>query len=109
MLNEQYETAIQEFKACLTKQPKDAAVHYALFQIYLKQERYQEAAYHTEQAAALDPSNLHYKRELAFMYQQLGKSQEAASVFEALLKADPKKHRLLQRRTQELRRFKKAE
>ena len=90
MLNEQYETAIQEFKACLTKQPKDAAVHYALFQIYLKQERYQEAAYHTEQAAALDPSNLHYKRELAFMYQQLGKSQEAASVFEALLKADPK-------------------
>ncbi|MEY4596231.1 MAG: hypothetical protein RLZZ506_647 [Bacteroidota bacterium] len=90
MLNEQYETAIQEFKACLTKQPKDAAVHYALFQIYLKQERYQEAAYHTEQADALDPSNLHYKRELAFMYQQLGKSQEAASVFEALLKADPK-------------------
>lgn len=90
MLNEQYETAILEFKACLTKQPKDAAVHYALFQIYLKQERYQEAAYHTEQAAALDPSNLHYKRELAFMYQQLGKTQEAASVFEALLKADPK-------------------
>jgi len=90
MLNDQYELAIQDFKFCLQKQPKDAAVHYALFQTYLKQERYQEAAYHTEQAAALDPKNLHYKRELAFMYQQLGKAQEAAEVFEELITADSK-------------------
>lgn len=90
MLNAQHEEAIQAFKACLQKQPKDAAVHYALFQTYLKLERYEEAAYHTEQAAQLDPKNLHYKRELAFMYQQLGRNHEAASVFEGLLKADPK-------------------
>lgn len=90
MLNEQHEAAILDFKACLAKQPNDAAVHYALFQSYLKQNRYQEAAFHTEQAAKLDPKNLHYRRELAFMYQQLGKSQEAATVFEGLLKADPK-------------------
>ncbi len=90
MLNAQNEEAIQAFKACLQIQPKDAAVHYALFQVYLKQERYQEAAFHTEQAAQLDPKNLHYKRELAFMYQQLGRNKEAAVVFEALLKADPK-------------------
>lgn len=90
MLNEQHEAAISDFKACLAKQPNDAAVHYALFQSYLKQNRYEEAAYHTEQAAKLDPQNLHYKRELAFMYQQLGKAQEAAVVFEGLLKADPK-------------------
>ncbi len=90
MLNAQNEEAIQAFKACLQKQPKDAAVHYALFQIYLKQENYQEAAFHTEQAAQLDPKNLHYKRELAFMYQQLGRYEDAVKVFEALLKADPK-------------------
>lgn len=90
MLNEQHEAAILDFKSCLAKQPNDAAVHYALFQSYLKQNRYEEAAFHTEQAAKLDPKNLHYKRELAFMYQQLGKSQEAATVFEGLLKADPK-------------------
>lgn len=90
MLNEQHDAAISDFKACLAKQPNDAAVHYALFQSYLKQERYEEAAFHTEQAAKLDPKNLHYKRELAFMYQQLGKAQEAAVVFEGLLKADPK-------------------
>ncbi len=90
MLNEQHEAAISDFKACLAKQPNDAAVHYALFQSYLKQNRYEEAAFHTEQAAKLDPKNLHYKRELAFMYQQLGKAQEAATVFEGLLKADPK-------------------
>ena len=90
MLNEQHEAAITDFKACLAKQPNDAAVHYALFQSYLKQDRYEEAAFHTEQAAKLDPKNLHYKRELAFMYQQLGKAQEAAVVFECLLKADPK-------------------
>jgi hypothetical protein len=35
MLNEQHEAAILDFKACLQKQPKDAAVHYALFQTYL--------------------------------------------------------------------------
>lgn len=90
MLNAQNEEAIKAFQACLEKDPKDAAVHYALFQIYLKQERYQEAAFHTEQAAEFDPKNLHYKRELAFMYQQLGQHQDAAVVFEALLKADPK-------------------
>jgi tetratricopeptide (TPR) repeat protein len=90
MLNAQHDEAIQAFKACLQKQPKDAAVHYALFQTYLKLERYEEAAYHTEQAAQLDPKNLHYKRELAFMYQQLGRNKEAAVVFEGLLKADPK-------------------
>ena len=90
MLNEQHEAAILDFKSCLAKQPNDAAVHYALFQSYLKQNRYEEAAFHTEQAAKLDPKNLHYKRELAFMYQQLGKAQEAATVFEGLLKADPK-------------------
>jgi tetratricopeptide (TPR) repeat protein len=90
MLNEQHEAAILDFKACLAKQPNDAAVHYALFQSYLKQDRYEEAAFHTEQAAKLDPQNLHYKRELAFMYQQLGRNQEAATVFEGLLKADPK-------------------
>lgn len=90
MLNAQNEEAIQAFKACLQKQPKDAAVHYALFQIYLKQENYQEAAFHTEQAAQLDPKNLHYKRELAFMYQQLGRYEDAVKVFEALLKADSK-------------------
>jgi tetratricopeptide (TPR) repeat protein len=90
MLNEQHEAAIQDFKACLAKQPNDAAVHYALFQTYLKQDRYEEAAYHTEHAAKLDPKNLHYKRELAFMLQQLGKAQEAATVFEGLLTAEPK-------------------
>ena len=90
MLNEQHEAAISDFKACLAKQPNDAAVHYALFQSYLKQDRYEQAAFHTEQAAKLDPKNLHYRRELAFMYQQLGKAQEAAAVFEGLLKADPK-------------------
>ena len=57
MLNEQHEAAILDFKACLHKQPKDAAVHYALFQTYLKQEQYEAAAYHTQQAAALDPNN----------------------------------------------------
>lgn len=90
MLNEQHEAAIQDFKACLQKQPNDAAVHYALFQTYLKQDNYEIAAFHTAQAAQLDPSNLHYKRELAFMYIELGKVEQAASVFEALLKSDPK-------------------
>ena len=90
MLNEQHEEALTAFKICLQQNPKDAALHFAMFQTYLKQEKYTEAVYHTEQAAALDPTNLHYKRELAFMYGQMGKYAEAAEVFEALLKVDPK-------------------
>lgn len=90
MLNEQHEEALAAFNICLQQNPKDAALHYAMFQTYLKQEKYAEAVYHTEQAAALDPQNLHYKRELAFMYGQMGKYAEAAEVFEALLKVDPK-------------------
>jgi len=90
MLNDQHDNAIEDFNACLQKEPNDAAVHFALSQTYLKQENYNQAAFHTERAAALDPKNLHYKRELAFMYQQLGKAQEAAVVFEKLLLAEPK-------------------
>jgi tetratricopeptide (TPR) repeat protein len=90
MLNEQHEEAITAFKVCLQQNPKDAALHYAMFETYLKQEKYTEAVYHTEQAAELDPKNLHYKRELAFMYGQMGKYAASAAVFEALLKADPK-------------------
>ncbi|MFM6946725.1 MAG: tetratricopeptide repeat protein [Flavobacteriales bacterium] len=89
MLNEQHEEALAAFKICLQQNPKDAALHFAMFETYLKQEKYAEAVYHTEQAAALDPKNLHYKRELAFMYSQMGKFTEAAEVFEALLKVDP--------------------
>lgn len=90
MLNDQNEEAITAFKVCLQQNPKDAALHYAMFETYLKQEKYTEAVYHTEQAAALDPKNLHYKRELAFMYGQIGKYAESAAVFEELLKVDPK-------------------
>jgi tetratricopeptide (TPR) repeat protein len=90
MLNNQHDEAIAAFKICLQQNPKDAALHYALFQTYLKQQKYTEAVYHTEQAAALDPKNLHYKRELAFMYGQTGNYTTAAEVFEDLLKADPK-------------------
>ena len=90
MLNNQHELAILDFKACLQRAPKDAAVHYALFQTYLKLGRFDEAVYHTEQAATLEPKNFHYKRELAFMYQQLGKTQQAANVFESLILDQPK-------------------
>lgn len=55
MLNEQHEEAITAFKVCLQQNPKDAALHYAMFETYLKQEKYTEAVYHTEQAAELDP------------------------------------------------------
>ena len=47
MLNDQNEEAISAFKVCLQQNPKDAALHYALFESYLKQEKYTEAVYHT--------------------------------------------------------------
>ena len=44
MLNEQHEEAITAFKVCLQQNPKDAALHYAMFETYLKQEKYTEGS-----------------------------------------------------------------
>ncbi|MEN9699711.1 MAG: hypothetical protein RLZZ301_909 [Bacteroidota bacterium] len=90
MLNGQNEAAIEGFQKCLLSDPKDAAVHYALYQVYLKTEHYTEAVSHTKAAASLDPSNRQYQRELAFMYQQTGQTKLAAETFEKLLKEEPK-------------------
>ena len=88
-LNGQNQEAIDKFNACLLIDQKDDAAHFALAQIYLNQENLDQAAVHTLKASELDPKNEHYQSELAFMYVELKRFQEATSVFEKLLKKAP--------------------
>ena len=88
-LNGQDQEAIDKFNACLLLDEKDDAAHFALAQIYLNQENFNQAAVHTLKASEIDPKNEHYQSELAFMYVELKKFSEAVSVFEKLLKKTP--------------------
>jgi tetratricopeptide (TPR) repeat protein len=88
-LNGQNQEAIDKFNACLLIDQKDDAAHFALAQIYLNQENLDQAAVHTLKASELDPKNEHYQSELAFMYVELKRFQEATSVFDKLLKKAP--------------------
>jgi tetratricopeptide (TPR) repeat protein len=88
-LNGQDQEAIDKFNACLLIDQKDDAAHFALAQIYLNQEKLDQAAVHTLKASEIDPKNEHYQSELAFMYVELKKFPEAVTVFEKLLKKTP--------------------
>lgn len=88
-LNGQNQEAIDKFNACLVIDEMDDAAHFALAQIYLNQENLDQAALHTLKASAIDPKNEHYQSELAFMYVESKKFQEAIAVFEKLLKKTP--------------------
>lgn len=88
-LNGQDQEAIDKFNACLVIDEKDDAAHFALAQIYLNQEKLDQAAFHTLKASDIDPKNEHYQSELAFMYVELKKFPDAIAVFEKLLKKTP--------------------
>lgn len=88
-LNGQNQEAIDKFNACLLKDEQDDAAHFALAQIYLNLNDLEQASIHTKRASEIDPKNEHYQSELAFMFVELKKYDEAISVFEKLLKKAP--------------------
>lgn len=88
-LNGQNQEAIDKFNACLLKDEQDDATHFALAQIYLNMNDLEQASIHTKRASEIDPKNEHYQSELAFMFVEVKKYEEAISVFEKLLKKAP--------------------
>lgn len=82
----QINEAITQFEQCLLIKQNDDAVYYALSQLYLMKNDQVKSAEYISQAAALDPNNIWYTQELAYMYFEQGKYQDALKSFEKLIK-----------------------
>lgn len=87
-LNGELAQAISKFTTCLKEDPIDDAVHYVLYQIYFGKDELKLALSHIKWALKIDPSNKHYKIELANIYSKTGGYKQAALLFEDLIKKD---------------------
>ena len=81
--------AITMFEKCLTIRQDDDAVYYALSELYLMKNEPTRSVEYIQKAAKLDPKNIWYTQELAYMYFEQSKFEEAVENFELLVKAQP--------------------
>jgi tetratricopeptide (TPR) repeat protein len=89
-LNGEITQAISKFTTCLNDDQNDDAVHFALYQIYSEKIQLQLALIHIKSALKIDPSNKHYKIELANNYSAMGEYEKSALLFEELINNDLK-------------------
>ena len=85
-INGDLDAAIDKFKFCALQDLKDDGVQFGLAQLYLMKDDVANASFHTKKAVELDPDNIHYQSELAFMYEELKQYEAAALAFEKLSK-----------------------
>jgi tetratricopeptide (TPR) repeat protein len=86
----QINEAIAAFEKCLTMRDDDDAVFYALSELYLIKNDRLTSANHIRKAAELDPGNIWYTQELAYMYFESGNYNESVKNFEKLIKKEPR-------------------
>jgi tetratricopeptide (TPR) repeat protein len=86
----QYDEAIRSFEQCLAVKQTDDAVYYALSQIYLGKKELAKSADCIQKAATIDPNNIWYAEELAYMYVDQKKYAQANVQFEKLIKNEPR-------------------
>ncbi len=84
----QINDAIMKFEECIAIRPDDAA-YYALSECYLMKNDQVRSAEYIKLAVKLDPKNIWYTQELAYMYFESGNFTEAAKNFEKLVKYAP--------------------
>src|SRR5574343_385373 len=82
--------AIAQFEACLLITQNDDAVYYALSELYLMKDNQTKSAEYIQKAAQLDPKNIWYTQELAYMYFERGNYAESLKNFEKLVKSEPR-------------------
>ena len=85
----QLQDAITAFQTCFAEKPQDDAVAFALAQCYLSLDQRKQAAEYTEKAAKIDPANIWYTQELAYMYFEQGRLEDAAKCFEKMIAKQP--------------------
>lgn len=81
--------AITQFEKCLAIRQDDDAVYYAMSELYLMKNEPSRSVEYIQKAAKLDPKNIWYTQELAYMYFEQGNYTEAVKNFELLVKAQP--------------------
>lgn len=86
----QINEAITQFEQCLLIKQDDDAVYYALSELYLMKNDQLKSAEYIQQAAKLDPNNIWYTQEMAYMSFERGNFQEAVKNFEKLVKYEPR-------------------
>lgn len=86
----QINEAISKFEQCLAIKQDDDAVYYALSQLYLMKNDPAKSEEYIQKAAKLDPKNIWYTQELAYMYFEKGNYPEAVKNFEKLVKKEPR-------------------
>lgn len=82
--------AITALNYCLTVRQDDDAVFYALSELYLQKNDLIKSAEAIQKAAIIDPKNLWYTQELAYMNFEQKKYPEAVKNFEKLVKTEPR-------------------
>ena len=86
----QINEAITGFEKCLTIRQDDDAVYYALSQLYLQKNDRTKSAENIQKAGKIDPENIWYTQEIAYMLYESGNFTEAIKQFEKLVKHEPR-------------------
>jgi tetratricopeptide (TPR) repeat protein len=86
----QLDEAIRGFETCLTLRQDDDAVYYALSELYLLKNDRVKSSENIQKAAKIDPENIWYTQELAYMFFETGNYAEAVNYFEKLTKEQPR-------------------
>ncbi len=105
----QFPAAIAAFDSCYTFRQNDDAVAFALAQCYLYTNDQTKATTFTEAAAKLDPTNIWYTQELAYMYFNQNKFAESEVCFRKLVAKEPKNTDWLFGHSEVLKRLNKVE
>lgn len=84
------EEAIAELEKCLAIRQDDDAVYYALSQLELLKDDRLASADYIKKAAEIDPDNIWYSQELAYMYYDQENYEESAKYFKLLVEKEPR-------------------
>ena len=94
-LTENNSKAISSFEQVVRLEPKNAAAHYKLAELLLKESKFDPAIKHAKEAVSLDKSNQWYYMLLAETQLQSGNANDAAATVESMLvktKASPQNY-----------------
>jgi cytochrome c-type biogenesis protein CcmH/NrfG len=84
------EARVQQLKATIEKDPKNAAAYTQLGNVYFDAQRFGDAIASYEQSLKIDPSNPDVSTDLGVSYYYTNRTDEALAQFEQSLKLDPK-------------------
>lgn len=86
----QIDESIKMFEQCLLIKQNDDAVYYALSELYLMKNNAAKSAEYIQLAANLDPDNIWYTQEVAYMEFERGNYKEAVVNFKKLVDHEPR-------------------